>query len=30
VKSHGIDPGADKVRQAIETFVAAVVPATAK
>jgi hypothetical protein len=30
VKSHGIDPGADKVRRAIQTFVAAVVPATAK
>jgi hypothetical protein len=30
VKSHGIDPGAGKVRQAIETFVAAVVPAPAK
>ena len=30
VKSHGIDPGADNVRRAIQTFVAAVVPAPAK
>jgi hypothetical protein len=30
VKSHGIDPAADKVRRAIQTFVAAVVPAPAK
>jgi hypothetical protein len=30
VKAHGIDPGADKVRRAIQTFVAAVTPAPAK
>jgi hypothetical protein len=30
VKAHGIDPGADKVRRAIQTFVAAVVPGLAK
>jgi hypothetical protein len=30
VKAHGIDPGADKVRRAIQTFVAAVTPAQAK
>jgi hypothetical protein len=30
LKSHGIDPGADKVRRAIQSFVAAVVPAPAQ